>query len=176
MKAVKLLAVGLLGLIAFQSCKKGENDPFLSLKSRNARIVGEWKLEKSTSERIQSYDYGEISHSDSTISIYENGEMITSGNYPDTSVYTYNMGIQKDGTLIEKWLSEDEEEEYATTWSWSHDTKKKTGILLDYTEFKIDRLKDNELVLTSNSSGRSKDDNGDASSFSRKVSMTFVKQ
>ena len=36
------LAVGLL--IATPSCKKGENDPFLSLKSRKARIAGDWSI------------------------------------------------------------------------------------------------------------------------------------
>ena len=30
------------------SCKKGEEDPFLSLKSRKARLVGEWKLVSGT--------------------------------------------------------------------------------------------------------------------------------
>jgi len=28
----------------FQSCKKGENDPFLSIKSRKARLCQDWKL------------------------------------------------------------------------------------------------------------------------------------
>ena len=33
---------------AITSCKKGEEDPFLSLKSRKARLVGEWKLVSGT--------------------------------------------------------------------------------------------------------------------------------
>lgn len=35
------------------SCKKGENDPFLSLRTRKARLVGEWKVVKSEKERMK---------------------------------------------------------------------------------------------------------------------------
>lgn len=37
------------------SCKKGENDPFLSLRSRKARIVGEWKLQKGFEKNTGEY-------------------------------------------------------------------------------------------------------------------------
>jgi hypothetical protein len=42
-KAVLMLAAGGLMLVT-PSCKKGENDPFLSLSSRKARISGEWNV------------------------------------------------------------------------------------------------------------------------------------
>jgi hypothetical protein len=32
--------------VFFQSCKKGENDPFISLLSRKARVSGDWKLKE----------------------------------------------------------------------------------------------------------------------------------
>jgi hypothetical protein len=35
-------------ILSFNSCKKGENDPFLSLSSRKARLIGEWKLTSAT--------------------------------------------------------------------------------------------------------------------------------
>ncbi len=36
------------GIVTFSSigCRKGADDPFISLKSRNARITGKWKLEE----------------------------------------------------------------------------------------------------------------------------------
>jgi hypothetical protein len=41
-----LIAVLVLALASpiFVGCKKGENDPGISLKSRNSRLIGEWKL------------------------------------------------------------------------------------------------------------------------------------
>jgi len=40
-----ILSLVLAGtFLSFSSCKKGENDPFLSLSSRKARLTGEWKL------------------------------------------------------------------------------------------------------------------------------------
>ena len=40
----KLLIMTLaLGMLA--GCKKGENDPGISFRSRDARIVGEWEME-----------------------------------------------------------------------------------------------------------------------------------
>lgn len=46
MKKTSLLSTILLASIAisFQSCKRGENDPFISFKSRTERLAGEWKL------------------------------------------------------------------------------------------------------------------------------------
>jgi hypothetical protein len=49
----KIYAIFLLGitLSLFASCKKGDNDPFLSLKSRKARMHGDWQ--------ISNFDYAE---------------------------------------------------------------------------------------------------------------------
>ncbi|HLG03697.1 MAG TPA: copper resistance protein NlpE N-terminal domain-containing protein [Bacteroidia bacterium] len=37
------LAALLIASFAFDACKKGEGDPFLSLKSRKSRMAGDWK-------------------------------------------------------------------------------------------------------------------------------------
>ena len=45
MKKLLLYVVAIIIMApAITSCKKGEEDPFLSLRSRKARLVGEWKL------------------------------------------------------------------------------------------------------------------------------------
>jgi len=36
--------------VTVQSCKKGEDDPAISLRSRDARLIGEWKLSKYDSK------------------------------------------------------------------------------------------------------------------------------
>lgn len=47
MKLVKTWGLAmLLFVFVFESCKKGEDDPFLSLRSRKSRVAGEWQLKK----------------------------------------------------------------------------------------------------------------------------------
>lgn len=47
----------LLLISVFSSCKKGENDPLVSLISRKARLCGEWKVTYEEEQRI-SYEDG----------------------------------------------------------------------------------------------------------------------
>jgi hypothetical protein len=56
----KLIALALLVMPFFNSCKKGEGDPSISLRSRKARLTGEWTIEKYKSESNTAYitDYG----------------------------------------------------------------------------------------------------------------------
>ena len=44
MKKVFLVAILIISSFSFESCKKGEDDPFFSVRSRKNRVVGEWKL------------------------------------------------------------------------------------------------------------------------------------
>jgi len=60
MKILKYTAVALLLSSTLLSCKKGENDPFLSLKSRAARLDGEWILESIDSKREEVNTNGSI--------------------------------------------------------------------------------------------------------------------
>ena len=57
MKTRKFL-VGALALAlvapAFQSCKKGEEDPFISLKSRTSRITGTWTLKSFETTTVRT--------------------------------------------------------------------------------------------------------------------------
>ena len=65
MKKLLLLGAAAMVLVAnLSSCKKGENDPFLSLKSRKARLCGEWTVTKS--EGTSSYATGIALTSNST--------------------------------------------------------------------------------------------------------------
>ncbi|HOU97507.1 MAG TPA: hypothetical protein PLP65_01545 [Bacteroidales bacterium] len=56
-----LLAILTIGLI-FNSCRKGEDDPFVSFRSRDQRLIGKWKLveEKISTEEINSQSFGYV--------------------------------------------------------------------------------------------------------------------
>jgi hypothetical protein len=85
-----LLSLILISATLLFSCKKGENDPFLSLRSRKSRIVGEWKLQKGFEKSAFSYNtsvqYNETSGSKTD----ENGTI----NFTYSMEYTF----KKDGS------------------------------------------------------------------------------
>lgn len=64
--------LSILSILTFESCKKGEGDPILSLKSRKARVVGEWtidKLDNSTNSSSSSTYDGSTSSSTSSVTM-----------------------------------------------------------------------------------------------------------
>lgn len=56
-------------LLSFSGCKKGEDDPAVSLRSRKARVEGEWKVAQmeNTQSYTKEYDSGADSSSVTTI-------------------------------------------------------------------------------------------------------------
>ena len=57
--SVVLLISVVFGSLTLDSCKKGPNDPFISLRSRKARIVGDWIISKYNMEYTNIYIDGE---------------------------------------------------------------------------------------------------------------------
>jgi hypothetical protein len=155
----KLALLLLTAVVTLQGCKKGENDPFLSLRSRDARITGEWELMKmETSIRIKY-----TSESSSASEIIEttsfNGTHLTftgkvyhmSGPVDTTYTNSYNyvLVIEKDGNLTTTTIEKGNTSEYSGNWWWLNGKKKKTRIAFkdDANSFEIDQLKNNELIL-----------------------------
>jgi hypothetical protein len=144
MKIYLYLIFAIFLLTVFPNCKKGDNDPFLSFRSRDSRITGKWK--------VVNYEYVEINGNDS-YSLILNGSTITqtvNGNitsYPFSS----NLEILENGTYKSSSNINGEISNTINTWHWFDDTRKKTRLLLqDGGVFVVDRLTNNELVLKSN--------------------------
>lgn len=87
-KLKQLFLISIIIVFAFPSCKKGENDPFLSLRSRKARLTGEWELKAGT------LTFTDISGSWTTT---YNGTTATSPS--GTYLYTEKWSIKKDGSF-----------------------------------------------------------------------------
>jgi hypothetical protein len=160
---VILLFIGII----FGSCKKGENDPAISFKSRDARITAKWKLAK-----IESTETDLIGGNTMNITITYDGtnylKVTTMTGQPTETIIaagTYVMTIGKNGYLL--W-----EENYSDgiitdvqsrtgSWNWTVNDKNKSTVSIDagnhYIKggtWKIDRLATKELWLrkTGNSS------------------------
>jgi len=110
-KSILMLAAGAL-LLATPSCKKGENDPALSLASRKARVSGEWNVTgwdytSMNTESDGDYQSETATMSGNTIteteSSYDKSDNIT---VTTTSTTTLNEGtftFDKDGTFSRVW-------------------------------------------------------------------------
>jgi hypothetical protein len=83
---------------AFVGCKKGEGDPFLSLLSRKARVVGTWKTTAGEGTRSTTF-----SSTTTTETITYDGTTETTvtnpGNLTSTTKYTVEYVFEKDGTF-----------------------------------------------------------------------------
>jgi hypothetical protein len=90
-QTLALAAVVVVSGASFTACKKGENDPALSLKSRKGRLTGEWKLTKGT----ETFTSG-----GSTSTTNYDGTSITqsSGGGSITGTFAYTLTIDKEGT------------------------------------------------------------------------------
>ena len=100
-KANKLFALLMLVVLVspvFNSCKKGANDPFISLRSRAGRLKGVWNLTAGTVTNI--------SGSSSTTYTYT-GTMVTyvAGGQSQTAPYTESVEFVKDNTFTSTVMS-----------------------------------------------------------------------
>jgi hypothetical protein len=103
--------------VTVQSCRKGEDDPAISLRSRDARLIGEWKLSKYDSKLEVKNVYTNVGGTSSTGTLIINkvfdGSVETktisyqditspggteSENTTSRSNYSLEMDILKDGT------------------------------------------------------------------------------
>jgi hypothetical protein len=154
------MLVAILALMAFQSCKKGENDPAISFRSRDARITAKWKLTK-----IESAETDVSGNYTVSVTITYDGLNYTrvtaiTGNPTDSLVAagTYFMTIEKNGAM--SW--EETYTEYGTnifrsgtaSWYWVDSGKNKSAahigagnLFIEGGTWSIDRLATKELRL-----------------------------
>lgn len=93
MKKLTLLAATAIVMSTFvTSCKKGDGDPAISLRSRKARLTGEWMVKK--------YDMNSTwtSTSGNTTTTTQNMEMFDGSTYTQTTIYNDGSKSMKEGT------------------------------------------------------------------------------
>lgn len=154
------------------SCKKGANDPFLSLKSRNARITGTWELSSyeyestyastsfgcfNNSSKTSSFDGTTITESSTSNDCY--GHLNVSS---EKYAYSITMEISNDGSYTQTVLKNGKEDISTGYWWWLSNKKNKSGIKFGCcSDNYIDRLKDKEMVWINDSGFSDTDPNND---------------
>jgi hypothetical protein len=97
-----LNALLLLTVISFTSCKKGENDPFLSFKSRTARLKGDWTLGLKNATISNATNDGTTLTTVTVNGNYNGTEenVVTVSDSTVTSVfrYTFNINFDENGS------------------------------------------------------------------------------
>lgn len=138
------VAIVLAGLFG---CKKGEDDPFLSLKSRKSRLTGEWKVSQMTSKEAEQNTF--FLTSSGTNSTYDGTTLTTTEEHGGVSeTYSSNFSqeftFEKDGTYKMVITETEDGESYTETtegnWIFlgknkNADLKNKEAISLSQTKF-----------------------------------------
>ncbi len=185
-KIIFILASIVITGTGFYGCKKGENDPTISLKSRDGRITAKWKLTKI--EGSESWTVW-VPYSIVTTAITYDGSMYTETDSPggrSSGTGAYEMTIDKKGKV--SWASN-----YTQTapsiapadvrsgaghWQWLNSNKNKDHLIIDGSGdlfggglLYVDRLTGKELVLKYTAKNVN-----DLSASSEDYTYTFAKQ
>jgi hypothetical protein len=154
-----LVLFALTGII-FGSCKKGDNDPFISFKSRDARITAQWKLTKIEATIT------DVAGANTTVTVVVyDGSLYTrsisvNGNQPltETKSGTFEMTLEKKGKMSwsETYINGGTPEVQSSTgyWRWLDTDKNKSSVYVEGGDhffysgsYKIDRLASKEMVF-----------------------------
>jgi hypothetical protein len=173
-KIMKNLRIALLVVLAaafvLPACKKGENDPFMSLHSRKARVVGSWNLTT-----------GSITQNGSTI-VYPQANYTRTMEFKGDNSYTITE-IDAGVTTTEKgsWAFSSKSKGvdlknkealvlYATSYSSGSNTNTYTGYyaLASPTILLLDRLANKEMVVKFDGN-----ESGGGSSYTISGTMTY---
>ncbi len=161
MKTLRILMTIVVVATLFQSCKKGENDPFLSLKTRDARITGDWELTYGNETYTYTENYQGDTYEESASLIVENGianetewYSYTMNGVNETDSYSYDPYSYEEITTIEKngdysvnATVENSKSTNSGNWYWFDTAKKKTQLVIGGMIYYVDRLTNKELVL-----------------------------
>lgn len=138
-----VLSFAVLITPALESCKKGEEDPGLSLRSRKARLVGEWKVSNYTETTTYTQNSSTFigpsttsSSSNGTLKVDYDGENFTTENIINSSSGgstnsksvakgDFKYTFEKDGTftLTQTKVYEETEKEETNTYALETITK-----------------------------------------------------
>lgn len=121
------------------NCRKGENDPLISLRTRKARLTGDWLLKEGNLTRTYSTSSNSATHttnySNSRKSVNDNGSI------KETS-YTQRLTLRKDNSFEREIIDNNIKTIHFGSWSFVNKNKdqklkNKEAILLSIDSYTI---------------------------------------
>ena len=156
--SITTLAFIAVSALTFSSCKRGENDPFLTFHTRDARLTQEWKLVSFNGTSVETID-GVETNIEYT---YDGTNLYTTINgNTNSATYSFTMEIKADGEVFSVESMDDintgdplSQSSKTSFWYWGDDDKNKTAVYLDLTGifsgilvYDIPRLAYNDMNL-----------------------------
>lgn len=149
-KTISISILLIISTLTIQSCKKGDNDPLFSLRTRTNRLSGNWKVVKEEiKETITNNNVGDTSYVIN--SIYNGTYKATITTYSvldttfttnDTIYYEEEIKFESDGKYSKTYILSDLTNTIFTDGNWIFlgkseldDLKNKEAILLTTTAF-----------------------------------------
>lgn len=177
-KLNKILLMSLVVLFAMpmlNSCRKGENDPGISFRSRESRLMQEWKLVKvQGTEQYPGFEGTVILTYSYDGSIYT----ISGSGQSGSMTGTFEIEFQEHGNVFirETLTAEGSTDVYSGTgtWQWLDSDKSQNYLWTDGGEmfrsglYYIDRLANSELILK-----QSYDENDNGDIYKSEFTYTF---
>lgn len=173
MKKLSALAVLAACILLFSTCKKGKDDPAISLLSRKARLAGEWQITRGSVSitypnpalNTVYNEYYAFDGTNVTINMTESGQIPTIY----ISKYLLTLNIKKDGTFTLTETAGVSKLSASGTWNFTSGVgkaKNKDGVIFKITDlasgkssahlfsqshlefsYKINELRNKKLVL-----------------------------
>jgi len=124
------------------ACKKYDEGPGFSLRTKNARITGEWKLVEYNYKKVRG-EYFETETFINDRMSYDNSSSTAGPSHP----YARTITLNKDGSYINLIDEDGTITEITTYWSWQDGSSSKEHLILNEEAYKIIMLKNDELKL-----------------------------
>lgn len=135
-KSATLIALTVFGAVAIQSCKKGEEDPGLTLRSRDGRLAGTWMVMEFTSSDEDMTEYSDpdpdfdgntvennsnssVTWDGTNLNMTETSESIDddgSKSMSETSMTNGTFSVESSYTSGGTTISSDQEGTYTASW------------------------------------------------------------
>ncbi|MFN6946327.1 MAG: hypothetical protein ACK4ND_15365 [Cytophagaceae bacterium] len=167
-------------IFCFTACKKGDDDPAISLRSRDARITGEWKLTQAEIMHTVEWDGIKVSyHNSFSGSIMTSSYSVNGISETAFSTFSMNLTLDKGGKMKTQSITDGDISEETGYWSWINTTKNKTGISIseDFGSYEVLELRNSKMVLISENSSFFKElGSSDSERLNEKFTMTFEKK
>ncbi|MBK9557360.1 MAG: hypothetical protein IPO47_16355 [Bacteroidetes bacterium] len=160
-KLVSIVTIAVLAIssLTFSGCAKGEEDPFFSIHTRDARLTQAWNMVSMTGTVVTTVDglTTNVEYEFDGTNLY-----ITTDGVTESFAYIFNMEVKDNGELFsEEFLNNTvtgatiAQSSKTSYWYWGDDNQSKTSVNLDLTgvlaawlNYDLPRLAYNERMMS----------------------------
>ncbi len=135
--SINTILILAVSAIMLSGCKKGENDPFLTFHSRDARLTQNWQLVSFIGTKVETIDGVEtnIEYTFDGTTLYTTINGVTA-----SATYSFTMEAKADGEVFSSETSvpldaigANSQSTKTSFWYWGDDDKNKTAVYMDLT-------------------------------------------